>query len=210
MKDENFTTTVEVFGVPEEPLFRQAKFNGTAKVSVMPFGLVLRFIRWKVVEKKVRVSFSGYTRVVEGKKKCFPVISFMDKDFESSIYRAVKRKVLSELERLEELARVAKRNKKRDVKRRQQRAKWVELEAYFVKSREDKDEYLWSLWSKNRQKKPCSRSARGDQSDWRYQANAQIEYARLVTKFEAWKEGKERELKENFARLSKLFEEESR
>ena len=207
MEEEKFVITVSISGMPDTALYRQTKIKGSARVHLMPFDVTLNWIPWAVTEKRIKISWPGYTRIVEGKYKVFPSISFTDKKLDKLVCRAIKNEIEAQLEVLKAKAQEEKKKKKEEAKRKQQLKKFSELRVFFSLSKKERDAILWGLWEKSyREKKPKNISRR-DKSDWRYQADAQNEYVEMLKKSEAWITNRKKQMRENYNQLKKLFEE---
>ncbi len=123
METKKIDIDVQISGMPETPLFKQTKIRGSAKVHIKTFGLTLNWIPWVVSRRKVTINFPGYKRIVNGKYKCFPSISFIDSHLDKLVCRLIKYKVLLGLEELEKKAVEQKKKKKEEAKKKERQKK---------------------------------------------------------------------------------------
>ena len=183
METKKFDIDVEIFGIPETPLFQHIKIKGSAKVHIKTFGLTLKWIPWTVSENKVKIHFPGFKRKVDGKYKCFHSISFTDRRLEKVVCRLTKSKILLGIEDVEKKAIELKKKKKKQH--------LAELKVFLSLPKEKQEEILWPLWI-NRPGQPEGKKSDNDYEDrdygeWLRQHQNQMQYTTDLEKFETWK-----------------------
>lgn len=190
---------VQIFGVPESPLFKQTKIRGFAKIYIKNFGLRLNWIPWTVSNKKVSITFPAFKRKAGEKTKRFPSISFSDRRLGKLVMKATKLKVLLAIEDLEKKANEQKKKKKEEAKKKEKKRKLAELRAFFFLPKEQQEEILWDLWLKSQRAPKRNRRNHKQQGE----GDRQIVFAAAQKKFNIWKKNRLKQMQASKESLEK-------